>query len=386
MANETKLATGIDRLVQIIRERRKVSVSEAAKELGVSIALIEEWANFLEEENIIDFEYKLSGTILVERKITDKDVMKKEKVLDKKKQVFKRDVQTSVKNLKEHSVKISKLKDQYKKFINRIGGDFNTIKVDVDLLHKLEESHDNLTKEISEQEFYFKSRIKQINNNLEKESRKYNAILSAIEKRNLEIEKKEKEIKRLDEHQEVVQNNLKKMQRAAEEISKSIRKKDQEIVNELADTKMLKKQIKLLQEEVSEQKKMMDDLFKDKIVKEREITGVLNNIKKKMRDKRKDIEKGQKDVKKIEEDLADFISRKQDMKNLLADTDMDTRTLQEEMESVIAEARRLDMLTKSSDISEFSKQIKKQYNKLKGERDKVHKDYGSLTKLLRFKK
>jgi hypothetical protein len=45
-----KIETGVDRLVELVGQKKKISQEDASKELGVSVAVIQEWAEFLEEE------------------------------------------------------------------------------------------------------------------------------------------------------------------------------------------------------------------------------------------------------------------------------------------------------------------------------------------------
>ena len=68
------IETGVDKLVNIVRERGRIALADAAKELGVSTTVIQEWVEFLEEEGIISVEYKLTKPFLVERKLTKKEV------------------------------------------------------------------------------------------------------------------------------------------------------------------------------------------------------------------------------------------------------------------------------------------------------------------------
>ena len=60
MVKDSLLKTGVDRLVSLIQEKKRISVPEAAKELGVSQIVVEEWADFLEEDGIISIEYKFA--------------------------------------------------------------------------------------------------------------------------------------------------------------------------------------------------------------------------------------------------------------------------------------------------------------------------------------
>jgi hypothetical protein len=63
----SEIVTGVDRLMELIKEKKRLSVDDAAKCIGVSRAIIEEWADFLEEERIINLAHKFTHTEMVFR-------------------------------------------------------------------------------------------------------------------------------------------------------------------------------------------------------------------------------------------------------------------------------------------------------------------------------
>ena len=79
VANIGTIRTGVDRLVELIERRKRISLKDAATELAVPRIVIEEWVNFLEEKEIIKIEYKLTTPYLVKKDVTTKDVEKKTK-------------------------------------------------------------------------------------------------------------------------------------------------------------------------------------------------------------------------------------------------------------------------------------------------------------------
>jgi len=50
---ETFIKSGVDLLVELLKKRKKIYIKEAARELGVSVAVVEEWAYYLEEQEIL---------------------------------------------------------------------------------------------------------------------------------------------------------------------------------------------------------------------------------------------------------------------------------------------------------------------------------------------
>ena len=73
MAEDSVIETGVDKLLKLIERKTKLTIEEAAKTLGVSTNVIQEWADFLEEEGIVSIEYTLTHTYLVDLR-TDHDL------------------------------------------------------------------------------------------------------------------------------------------------------------------------------------------------------------------------------------------------------------------------------------------------------------------------
>jgi CBS domain-containing protein len=58
-----KIETGIDKLLELVEQRGKISTDEASKLLKVDIKMIEDWASILDDHNLIKLEYPIIGTI-----------------------------------------------------------------------------------------------------------------------------------------------------------------------------------------------------------------------------------------------------------------------------------------------------------------------------------
>lgn len=59
------ITTAVDSLVELINNRKRISIEETAKELGLPETIINEWATFLEEEKVIKIEYQFTNAFLV---------------------------------------------------------------------------------------------------------------------------------------------------------------------------------------------------------------------------------------------------------------------------------------------------------------------------------
>jgi hypothetical protein len=59
MVNKT-IETGVDDLLKVVRERKKISIAEAAKLIKMPLQTVQKWVDFLVEEKILGVEYKFT--------------------------------------------------------------------------------------------------------------------------------------------------------------------------------------------------------------------------------------------------------------------------------------------------------------------------------------
>jgi len=105
-----KIETGVDKLVKLVAAEKKVSIEDAAKELGVPISLVQEWADFLEQEGLLDTEYSLSKSYLLEKRLSRDDVVQKSKEYDTKKDAFIRKVDIALGRLESETATFEALR------------------------------------------------------------------------------------------------------------------------------------------------------------------------------------------------------------------------------------------------------------------------------------
>ena len=68
----SKIQTGIDRLVDLLNERKKLSTQQASDILNVEKEVVEEWAELLEQENLATLTFKFSKTFIELKSIDSK--------------------------------------------------------------------------------------------------------------------------------------------------------------------------------------------------------------------------------------------------------------------------------------------------------------------------
>ncbi len=107
------IETSIDELIRVLRERGKMSISEAADFLKVSHKQLEPWLNILEENGIIEIKYPVIGEPKIiwkptaPEKIDIKNLEAKPEVEPK---IEEKKVEPEIKKVPEEKIKIEKPK------------------------------------------------------------------------------------------------------------------------------------------------------------------------------------------------------------------------------------------------------------------------------------
>src|SRR3989344_143612 len=142
------IETGV---VKLVNGKGRISSFDAAKELGVSSSIVMEWADFLEEEGIINIEYKFTKPFLIARKMGKKEVQEKAKEFSGKKDIFVRKAEVSLSFLSREAEKLNTIKDEFDKIEKELGFDLSNVKNELEELEKYEHLKMNLDKQIENQ-------------------------------------------------------------------------------------------------------------------------------------------------------------------------------------------------------------------------------------------
>ncbi|MGC8929394.1 MAG: hypothetical protein ACP5OZ_02610, partial [Candidatus Woesearchaeota archaeon] len=156
------IETEVDKLLELLKERKKVSISEAAKKLGLDNKTIEEWADFLEEEGVIKIEYTLTTPVLVLKEINEDQIKNKEKELNLKKSILLGKSENLAKNIEKNEQYFKELKAEFDKIKKYLGKDADNIQKE---LKEIEE-YNNLKKrsyeEINKQKKEYEKKIEEL--------------------------------------------------------------------------------------------------------------------------------------------------------------------------------------------------------------------------------
>ncbi|MBW2996824.1 hypothetical protein KY349_00620 [Candidatus Woesearchaeota archaeon] len=186
------IETGVDKLVKLVSEYKKISVKDAAKELGVSVSSVEEWADFLEEEGIISIQAKFATVYLVEKKLSKKDLVEKVKTVRAEKESFVRRIESSINALERDHEEIKLIDSEFKQIKSLLEDKFLKLSKKLDKLEDFKKSHHQIGVRCNELEKDYEEKLKNLDSKLKKEERSYREVLAKVEEE-LENIKKERD-------------------------------------------------------------------------------------------------------------------------------------------------------------------------------------------------
>ncbi|HYD03271.1 MAG TPA: hypothetical protein VEC16_03135 [Alphaproteobacteria bacterium] len=282
-----KIKTGADKLIELVSERKKISIEDAAKSLGVGKTVVQEWAEFLEEEGIISLEYSLSKTWITEKKITKEDIVRSANEVYSEKDALARKIDVAITTLQKDTSGFEDIKKEFENIQKNIKNEIELVKRQLSDLEKFDNLRKNLDKDITKQKSEYQDFVSQAQEKIKAESQKYDELRSIIEK----------ERKNIDQSIQKIED-LKKLKTEYERTISSLRDSLKNIDNTLADQKKkfdtssknlqnYRESIDDLDKEISQKKntllnKKLEELktIQDKLLKNQ--SGIETDLKQKM--------------------------------------------------------------------------------------------------------
>ena len=384
------IETGVDRLVNFITEFKKISIQDAAKKLGVGTVVVQEWADFLDEEKVISIEYKFSKTILMERELSKKYLQQKTVAFDSNKDAFIRKVATSMKTLDTETIGLEKIKKEFDKLKREIGEEISSVKKEVEELERYEGLKKNLDTDIKKQQDEFKQMINSAHIDIKNSEKSYNSLLEKIglEKRDLAI--KESKLSKLDEkehhileQEEELKQRIKAIYELAETVKEKVEDEGKEIQIEEGHIKKLEKIAQELENEVDSKKKKLIPLVDLAKEHEKKIIKIQEDIYSKVLKKSSQIKAQVHESETVISKFNKFFDRKSDVEELLSKIEKDREDLKKELEILTKKAIAFEVLKKSSNIKDHIKTLQKEFSKIDKKRNIFKKEIDKLVSLVK---
>ncbi|MCX8163444.1 MAG: hypothetical protein N3D10_02705 [Candidatus Micrarchaeota archaeon] len=207
------VSTGVDNLIKLVRERKKIEMQEAAAILRVPLSTIKIWAKTLEEEKIIRVEYSLTKEYLVWKGLDSETYKeKKEQIEEKRRETIKKlsgmkkIVDENVEDLERVKEEFIEIRDKTKNSIETLAGDLQEAEL--------------LTQKIDNQLLEKKQVLQVMYNEIKKASGALIEIKTILKEQNI-ADNKYRELKtKMDEVSTKIENKIEEINKIFEEINK----------------------------------------------------------------------------------------------------------------------------------------------------------------------
>ncbi len=252
------IETGVDKLVELVKSRGRISFADASLQLGVSVTVIEEWANFLEEEGIMSIEYKLTTPYLVERKLTQQEVVSKAKEFSGQKDIFIRKAEVALGFLDRQAGQLRNIKGEFDKLKKDLGLQVDEVKDELKELERYEQLKTTIDKQILDQKKQMEKRFIEMNDQMGKEQKRYEHLIAEIQLEEKRLGFEKEQFHTLEEGELVLARRLNELKDTIKDLQNRINEEGNIIGQSKGHIEKLKYLAHQVEESVEKDKKYVD--------------------------------------------------------------------------------------------------------------------------------
>lgn len=354
------IETGVDKLVAIVKERGRIALVDAAKELGVSTIVIQEWVDFLEEEGIISVEYKMTKPFLVERKLTKKEVETKAKEFSSKKDMFVRKAEVSLNFLEKQSEELKKVKGEFDRLKQELGMELDSVREDLSELERYQQLKEELQKQVEMQKNDAKLKIEELTRQILREQKRYQELIADIKKEREELIREKSEAQSIEESEKILNQKLMEFKRVIGLIEKKILDEGTSIKNSELHIEKLSLITDDIKQRIEEEKSVIEPLLERSQEQERKILELQDKIVKKIAQKQKSVANAKDITKKVQ----DFFNKKLAVINLVDKVNKDRDDLEKSLMELIKKAKSFQLSAKNVDVGKQMVDLEKKFGEV----------------------
>lgn len=188
------ISTGVDQLINVVFNKKRVKLEDVANELGISQNVILEWVKILEDEGLIKVEYSFTTPFLVwagqdfKEPENIKDVKSERNNLMDEVEGLINKVTGELKSVKENKKKLKTLMDQISTFdvnVSKASTNLSSIRKNVtensDSIRKLIDSVEEESKEFDSKYTSYKEKLNSVSGSFKDDSSKVKDLIKNYE-------------------------------------------------------------------------------------------------------------------------------------------------------------------------------------------------------------
>ncbi len=379
--DELLITTGVDALVRLVREKKKIELTIAGQLLDIPSQTLEEWGHVLEEEGIIKIEYSIGKIFFVWIEPTAEQIASEREVFYKEQRGLEDEIKTVKMRLEPETMTVENLKTEFSQLYERLYPKLEELEKKFSSLPSTEGAFGQYTKKVEDIQIRITT--------LEKTNALIKSDFDNLVKQFTSLPKFEppsvSEI-------ENFKNNLKKMRDELEGLKEEVKQVSLSLPKEMPTTSDIKKRVERLQVEFTSFKRATATLRTD-FQGLKESSDIVNSIGTSIKKYEDDLAEMNKetellskaivDIKKRSNLLAEKINGQEEIVNRFGDSINVTKEVitkfpsQKEFEARLSELTKIENATDeklaavSKLISSFSapNTLLARFERLKGEID-----------------
>ncbi|GEM_PF-6636601 len=381
-AQETKeITTGVDKLVALLNERKRISISDAAKALSMQKVVIEEWADFLHEQGVIDIDYKFTTPFLVKRELTKEEVSKKSKDFEGRKEGFVRKVEAMIGFIGKESSGLKKVREEFKKLSAELEEDVKKVRADLSSLENYERLKRSIDRDIVEQQQAFKKQMNSMNEQILARQKSYDELARHIKEQELVLDEETGRTELIRKNEEILKDRLRKIEKAAELMEKEIKKEGADVAALKSGIGGMKRFAEKLRHGIELRKKDILPLIEKSRLHGKRIEDMQNSILEKVMRKREEIGSAVSESRSAREKFERFFDEKVNIDVLMDKVDIDLGKLKADLNDLVIQARVLELTGAKKTASHVS-ELEERFKEIDRKRNLFEKDVTALWSLL----
>ena len=383
MPKSGTITTGVDNLVQLISQKKRISMAEAAKYLEVPRELIEEWADFLEEKGAVRIEYKFTTPYLVLAEATEKQVSKNKKAFATKKDAFLRQIDSTLGLIENHHSALERVRDEFDKINTELDSKIKAIRSELSELDRFDSLKKDLGSELIGQYERFKKRMGSVESKLKQYHKDYDHIIEDIESEYEELNERYNKLEELKTLEEKMKKNLSLVRSTLREIETEERKELDEIGKQQQVIDKLRHSAKRLESEVLKHRKEVKPLLKEFEEAERESARAKDEVLAGLEEHLRSVELKESTVEGIRGKFERYLKQKIDIDILMDRLTSETEKLTAELKMIKQEAKILSVTSKDKNLDKEVAALEEKYKRAMDRKKSFEQEIARLTRLIK---
>jgi hypothetical protein len=375
-----RIQTGVDKLVALVKEKQRVSVDEAAKTLGVSKTIVQEWADFLEEEAIIEIKYSLAKTYLVDKKLSQGEAAAKERQFERQRETFVTKVDQSIGAIEHEGIGFEAFKKEFHTLKGELGTSLKAVQGELIKLQRFEKQKHVATKNINKERDRLRKVESEADKAIKREYKRYNDSLSAIAKQEKTLMLHKKQVHELVLSEEHVGSKITEYEKLLKAMRAKVRAENKSLGLDTKTLRELERNARSIRAEIGGiEKTRLRPLLALREEHEKKLRALEKQILQRANAERKHAKKPAGGSVAARRKLEEFFRRKKVIEHLLEAIESDKRALLGELEELEKRAEAYRVGKNAAKLEELRKKL----SHLEKGKEKLHAHVQAFLKTIR---